>query len=212
MTKQSFLARISNFLKLSIIIPALTIIGCEEIPKEVEITHQRELCKFDENEALRGTINRFSARQPLHWRRIPGTKHRLLNYRSAKNTEIALGVVSGSVSSNVIRWYGQFGQKDKAVDISTLQQGTMLGNRPYYFVEMKGNFKTNMGGQAIDQENWALLAIICKANDEELITIKMTGPQSELAKEKEHILNYAHALKIISFTEGSEDNQNKNDE
>ena len=178
--------------------------SCKEIPKEVEITHQRELCKFDENEALRGSVNRFKAIQPIHWRRVAATQNRILNYRVGAQTEVALGVFTGSVESNIIRWYGQYGEKMDSFDTNQLQQGTMLNGAKYYVVDIKGNFETSMGGMAVKQEDWSTLGIICQLSGDDLITIKMTGPSSETSKEKQNLVKFAEDLQYISYPE---DNQ-----
>ncbi len=186
----------------------LLTVGCEEIPKEVEITHQRELCKFDENEALRGAVNRFKAKQPIHWRRLAETKNRILNYRVGENTEVALGSFRGSVKSNIIRWYGQYGQTVTVPNTTEelkpgimVKHGTMIGNSDYYLLDIKGKFETSMGGVTVKQDDWSTVGIICQYNDEELITIKMTGPTSETAKEKKNLIKFAEDLKFITFPE-----------
>lgn len=179
----------------------LLTVSCKEIPKEVEITEQRELCKFDENEALRGAVNRFWAKQPLHWRRVPETENRLLNYRVGEDVEVAVGSFKGSVEANAIRWFGQYGQKVENIDLTTLRQGTMLNGATYYVVEIRGTFETSMGGPPVKLENWSTIGILCNAGDNELVTIKMTGPEKETAKELANLIQYAEDLKFITFPE-----------
>lgn len=189
------------FRNFTLLATILLTVSCKKIPKQVEITHQRELCKFDENEALRGAVNRFKAIQPLHWRRIPATENRLLNYRVAEQTEVALGIFTGSVESNIIRWHGQYGEKMETFNIDQLDQGTMLKGAKYYVVDINGNFETNMAGLTVKRENWSTLGIICQLGGNDLITIKMTGPISETTKEMQNLIKFAENLEYISFPE-----------
>jgi len=204
MKKHPTHARTQILRNLTLLATILLTVSCKKIPKEVEITHQRELCKFDENEALRGAVNRFKAKQPIHWRRVAETKDRILNYRVGKQTEVAVGSFTGSLSANVIRWYRQYGQTIEEPILDKLKQGTMLRGATYYVVDVQGKFETSMGGMAMKRENWSTIGIICVLSDKELITIKMTGPASETAKEKQNLIKFAEDLVFISYPE---DNQ-----
>jgi len=169
----------------------IAIASCKEIPDVVEITHQRELSKYDENEALRAALNRFKAIQPIHWRRVAGTQNRLLNYKVKEQTEVALGSFSGTIDSNIARWYGQYKLTFNPAELESMQHGNMLDNKPYYLVDITGTFETSMGGPLIKNENWSTIGIICDIGAGQIITIKMTGPAVETAKEKENLIQYA---------------------
>ena len=86
-------------------------------------------------------------------------------------------------------------------NLDKLKQGTMLGGAPFYVIDIEGNFETSMGGMVVKRENWSTIGIICESGNGELITIKMTGPASETAKEKQNLIEYAKNLKFIIFPE-----------
>lgn len=201
MKKHPTHARTQIFRNLTLLAVILLTTSCEEIPKEVEITHQRELCKFDENEALRGAVNRLKPIQAIHWRRVAETKDRQLNYRVGEKTEVAVGSFTGSVEANIGRWYRQYSKQMDETSMEELKHGTMFGGADYYLADINGIFETSMGGTAVKFDNWSTIGIICDLGDNEILTIKMTGPVSETAKEKQNLIKFAENLKIVTFPE-----------
>lgn len=197
-------------------IASLGAVSCKErFSREVEITEPRELCAFDTNELQRPQTNSFTTIQPLSWRRVAMTDFRLLNYRAGKSTEIAVGTASGSPNANIDRWYKQF-KADPPADIAPLKTSPVIGAESY-LVDLGGEFSTNMGGVAVQQDDWAVFGIITVLGPKDILTIKMTGPASEVAAEKDNLLEFAKNLGFIapekpSGTTGSNPESNPNSE
>jgi hypothetical protein len=131
---------------------------------------------------------------PVTWRRIPGTKFRIINYVAGKdeNVEIFLGESKGEVLGNANRWLGQFG-------LTPLQSQEFLGkttmmDREAFIVEAKGTYVPGMGQP--NQENCALIGII-RPSGSNIITLKMIGPADEVESMREEFHQYVQSFTPI---------------
>lgn len=198
--------RLGNSSLLSILIVGA--VSCKkEFPHEVEITEPRELTQFDTNELQRPQTNSFKTIQPLSWRRVGMTEFRLLNYRAGKSTEIAVGTASGSPKANIDRWYRQF-KVEPIADLASLKTDPVLGSNSY-LVDLTGEFSANMGGIAVKQNDWAIVGIITVLGPRDILTLKMTGPVSEVAAEKANFLAFAKNLGFVTLEKSTNNSESK---
>lgn len=127
----------------------------------------------------------------MGWRRIPGTKFRIVNYLAGKDesVEIFLGESSGEVLGNANRWLGQYG-------LTPLQSQEFLGkmqmmDREAFIVEAQGTYVPGMGSP--NQENSAMIGII-RPSGSNIITLKMTGPADEVESMREEFYQYVQSF------------------
>ncbi len=209
MNTPSKCSRLGN-LSLVCLLSALTLgaVSCKkEFPREVEITEPRELTAFDTNELQRPQTNSFTTIQPLSWRRVGMTEFRLLNYRAGKSTEIAVGTASGSPKENIDRWYRQF-KVEPVTELSSLKTEPVIGSESY-LVDLTGEFSANMGGVAVKQKDWAIVGIITVLGPRDILTLKMTGPASEVVAEKANFLKFAKNLGFVTLEKSTTNSESK---
>ncbi len=172
-----------------LIVLVLVFVGftsCHKSKRRVSISQTRERTLFDE---------RFSADikdyPPLSWRAIPTTRFRLKNYLAGPTEEVQIffGLTQGEVLQNANRWLGQF-SAPVASDLSFFGTVPLLGAQAY-LVEAEGKFGGGMGQES--KENYALLGVI-RPQEDGVITIKMVGPQADVAALREDFLEYARTL------------------
>ena len=196
---------ISKFMCYSCLLASL--VSCKDIPKEVEISEQRELTQYDDPTVFKTGYDVIIAKkQPLEWRRVSGTEFRLLNYAAGESTEIAVGRVgAGGLLANFNRWEREYGvsNEDVMTDLSRLKRVTLLG-RDAYMIELKGFFQRKVAGQAMKFEGWATTGVICDVGGGVLVTVKMMGPEEEVASQQDNFMNFLKDLKINTMQEPSE--------
>lgn len=134
---------------------------------------------------------------PAGWQALPATQMRLLNYRFgiAGSGEVWVSISQGGVRENVNRWLGQFGSP--ALDeegISKLRQVELAGH-PGVWVEAAGDYNGGMG--AARKEGQALAGVVALINGQ-IVTVKMVGPESDVAEQKAALEAYAKNLKLVN--------------
>ncbi len=176
--------------------------ACHEQDKEVVITETRRVTSLDKIPKLDATsTERFTnakpspylSETPSGWNELPGTRFRLMNYRFGESGkgEVYLSVSRGSVLDNVNRWLGQFGKTPlEENELQKLKQTTLLSNLAL-IVEADGRFAGGMG--KAPEEDFALYGIIGQDGDQ-IITVKMMGPKSEVEQFKASAHEWAQSL------------------
>lgn len=181
------------------------LVSCKKIPQEVEITEQRELTQYDDPTVFKSSYDVVIAKkQPLEWRRVSGTEFRLLNYAAGSATEIAVGRVgAGGLLANFNRWEREYGAEDVMQDISGLKKVTML-ERDASMIQLKGEFQRKVGGMPVKFEGWATTGVICDIGGGVLVTVKMMGPEEEVAAQHNNFMEFLQDLRVNSMQEPSE--------
>lgn len=162
--------------------------SCHESEKSISVTETRELTLFDQK--YPGNIKDYP---PLGWRRIPGTQMRAVNYVAGPNeeVEIFMGNSGGGVLPNANRWLGQLGLPPKT-SVDDFEKIEVLGTDAY-LVEVSGDFKGGMGQPA--KPDQAIMGMI-RENQDEVLTLKMTGPKEAVMALREEFVAYAKALEV----------------
>ncbi len=180
----------------------LAITSCERA-KEVQISETRRLTTKDTNVKLDATSDErfrdakpapFKSDVPNGWLALPSTQFRLMNYRFGESGlgEVFMSVAGGSVVDNINRWNKQFGGADlTAEQIAALPTLTMLGETARV-IEAKGTYASGMGQQA--KPGYALYGAMA-AIDGQLYTVKMVGPENEVATAKTAAAQWIESLK-----------------
>ncbi len=184
---------------------ASALVSCKRMPKEVEITEQRELTQYDDPTVYKSIYDVVIAKkQPLDWRRVSGTEFRLLNYAAGESTEIAVGRVgAGGLLANFNRWEREYGTEDVITDISGLKK-VMLLEREASMIQLNGEFQKKLGGMPVKYQGWATTGVICDVGGGVLVTVKMMGPEEEVAAQHENFMEFLKNIKINPMQEPSE--------
>jgi len=168
---------------------ATLLVSCGDPELSINVTETRPLTLYDQD--YPGDLK---DQPPVTWRRIPGTKFRIINYLAGKDgpVEIFLGESSGDVLGNANRWLGQFG-------LTPLQSQEFLGkmqmmDREAFIVEAKGTYVPGMGRP--NQENSALIGVI-RPSGSNIITLKMIGPADEVEAMREEFFQYVQSFTPI---------------
>ncbi|MES2996807.1 MAG: hypothetical protein V4733_08360 [Verrucomicrobiota bacterium] len=133
---------------------------------------------------------------PAGWQPLPPSQFRLLNYRfgGTGSGEVWVSLSAGSIKDNVNRWLAQFGAA--ALDdagVAALRK-VEIADFQGVWVEAKGTYSGGMG--APPQEGQALAGVIAKL-DGKILTVKMVGPETDVAEGKATLETYAKNLKVI---------------
>lgn len=130
----------------------------------------------------------FTATVPDGWEALPPRQFRDASWR-VRGTEAEcalLAAVGGGLRGNVDRWCDQFGAarlSDAA--LASAPAAELLG-KPARVIELQGSFQGKPG--------WAMLALI--TDGDPAATLKFTGPQDVLAKQREAFLALAKSLRV----------------
>jgi len=181
------------------------LVSCKEVPREVEITEQRELTQYDDPSVFKSGYDLITIKQqPLEWRRVNGTEFRLLNYAAGEATEIAVGRIgAGGILPNINRWEREYGIKDVLTNLSSLKKVILL-ERGGYVIQLKGEFQRKLAGKPVKYEGWATTGAICDVGGGVLITVKMMGPEEEVAAQQGNFIKFLQNLKINTMQKPSE--------
>ncbi len=187
------------------VVPFVVLLAsCEEVPDVVEVVERRELCQYDDPKVYRSGYSSWVGDQPLHWRRVNGTRYRLLNYAVGEATEVAVGQVNGGgVLANLNRWRGEFGE-GALQSLDGLERFEMLEGREAYAIRLKGSFKKKVAGMPVKAEGWGVNGVICDVGGGVMVTIKMMGPEEEVDVEYENLIEFAKNLRFNYLQEPSE--------
>lgn len=197
--------------------------SCREKPAEVEISETRELTLLDEEPAVNassaeqflppevlsqiegsgqnvggGTSGGSAAQSSwtyqmpsADWMLGPDKAMREVNLTFGDGDgmgEVYLSVVGGGIQPNVDRWFRQFGSETQP--IASLGRLEFMGKQGY-LVETAGRYEPGMGRPGRDGQ--ALLGALVE-NEGRLITVKMIGPESEIASRREQFLKFVASL------------------
>ncbi|MFT6793038.1 MAG: hypothetical protein ACJAR1_001028 [Rubritalea sp.] len=187
----------SNISKIvSLVMLAVTLVSCKELPKEVEVVERRELCQYDDPAVYRSSYHSWIGKQPLKWRKVSQTEFRLLNYAAGEATQIAVGQVNGGgILANLNRWKREFDQ-EVLENLDGLETFEMLDGRKAYVVQLRGTFQKKMSGMPVKAEDWGVTGVICDVSGGSLVTVKMMGPEVEIETEQENLINFAKSLRL----------------
>jgi hypothetical protein len=140
---------------------------------------------------------------PASWKKV-APKSNIIQYEfqapiDAKETaRITVMSATGGIDANIKRWIGQFdGAKTEDAKI----EKKTVGKTTVHMVEINGTYKESMGGGPFapgpmkKMENYAMLASILELADGSTVFVKMTGPKSVVAAEREGFVKMLDGLK-----------------
>lgn len=156
-------------------------------PERVVVTETRGLTMYDHGR------DPLIAVMPPGWRQVPGTRHRIFNYRFGEDGEVYISRARGGVLPNVNRWLGQFGG-EPLESLDGLPKVTVLG-REGVVVDASGDFGGGMGRPA--REGAALVGVLVDFGGE-LLTVKMVGAADAVAAERERVVAFCENLRVRS--------------
>lgn len=196
-------AMISRFSVL--IVLAGLVCSCDK-PAELVVTETRRLTTQDVEPKLHASSDeRFRDMKPVEpgpvegvtpegWVLKPATEFRILNYGfgASGKGECWVTLASGGVLENVNRWMGQFSQApiDEAA-LAGMKRVPVVGVEGVW-VEVKGPYAGMGAGK---QESFALAGIVADLGDR-LLTVKMVGPEEEVAQARAQLEALAASLKF----------------
>ncbi|MBL9076482.1 MAG: hypothetical protein JNL08_03195 [Planctomycetes bacterium] len=134
----------------------------------------------------------FAGSAPTGWSEQPAQpgrfRDRIWTIGGAPDVECYLtNAVGGGVQQNVARWFGQFGIRDvKPIEALPVVE---FAGKPGRLLELSGSFQGKAG--------YAMLLAFTVAGDS-VTTLKMTGPEADVAAHKEEFLALAKGLRAAS--------------
>lgn len=129
---------------------------------------------------------------PPSWQQGPERTMRLVTYNVGKSEcyITVLGGAAGGVEANLNRWRGQLEQPAlTAEEIAKLPTLKILG-KDAPFLQVSGTY-TTMSGEPLPGQT--LLGAIC-LTDSGMLTVKMTGPEAEVASELENFKSFCTSI------------------
>ncbi|NNC89671.1 MAG: hypothetical protein HKN82_14545 [Akkermansiaceae bacterium] len=184
---------------------ALALVGCKPQATVVEISETRELTTEDTPPRLKATsAERFQGSRaagpagyryetPEGWTPQPASMLRSLNFAIGPEGEgeVYLSRTRGDVGSNVNRWRKQFGMEPLSPgELAKLPRTVGLGGE-LALVDAAGTYAPGMGRPP--QEGFALVGVIGQSPDE-VVTVKMVGPEAVVQAERERFLQFVRSL------------------
>lgn len=139
----------------------------------------------------------FDATVPAGWEALPATAMRQLNFRVAGSADaecyLTAGNLRGGALANANRWVStQFGQAPMTqAQFEALPRHPLLGQAGA-LVAIEGSFAGMGGGPARD--DFALLGIVA-GGDDDLVTLKFTGPKAIVAAQRDAFLAFASSIR-----------------
>ena len=145
---------------------------------------------------------------PDGWTKLPTTQFRNPNLAVGKGGDMECYVTvlpggGGGISGNINRWRGQFGVAEYTEEeIAALPNVEIMGF-PGKVVNFSGDFTPR--GATAPLNDYRLIGAILQ-NDNQLITIKMTGPESKIVSELNNFAKFVDSLHPNDgHTHGDED-------
>lgn len=182
---------------------ALLVTGCEK-PRELVVTETRPVTTSDRPFKLFASSDeRFRdakpspvrGEAPANWLAQPPTQFRLLNYRFGESGrgEVWVTIASGGVLENVNRWLQQFDREplDEA-GFKQLRTLPIAGGEGVW-VETTGKY-AGMGAEA--KSDYGLAGVVALI-DGKLLTVKMVGPEAEVAAAKADLDAFSRSLRFV---------------
>lgn len=184
---------------------SFTVFACSDPPAEVEIEETRELTTLDDDVALhKSSWARFRPGErnyvytlPEGWVKERPTSMRKVNLATGGEApaEVYVSESRGSLYDNVNRWRGQFGLEPiSEVEVNLLPRVPALGTE-LTLVEATGTYEPGMGQPPRGESG---LAGVIGSTGDGVITIKMVGPASTVAAERERFLVFCAGLELES--------------
>jgi hypothetical protein len=134
---------------------------------------------------------------PDGWREVPGTDMRLLNYRFGESGlgEVWVSISSGTVLDNVNRWLQQFDAPPlDAAGLAAARTLPILGASGVW-VEAQGNYASGMGAEP--RPGFGLAGVVAPVSSQ-ILTVKMVGPEAEVAAAKAALEGYVSSLRMAA--------------
>lgn len=129
---------------------------------------------------------------PPSWTQGPEKMMRVVTYNVGKS-ECYITVLdgqAGGADANLNRWRNQMSMPPlKAEEVAQLPKISILG-KDAYFLEAKGDF-TTMGGEMLSGQ---MLLGALLLTDNAMLTVKMTGPEAEVAAELENFKSFCASI------------------
>lgn len=179
--------------------------SCGKDDRERVVGESRPLTTHDEKPVKLGATSdeRFRdakpapvrGKTPEGWLELPASQFRLLNYRFGESGmgEVWVTIASGGVADNVNRWLGQFGKAPiDAASVAAMERITVAGSEGVW-VEAAGEYASGMG--APPKRGFALAGVVATI-DTGILTVKMVGPEAEVAAAKSVLREFAAGLEL----------------
>lgn len=177
--------------------------SCNE-QKEVVVTETRAATTRDKAPKLFATSDeRFRDAKPSPvkgetpdgWLALPASQFRVLNYRFGESGlgEVWVSISAGSVLDNVNRWLDQFGAAK--IDESGLGKlrSVPIAGATGTWVEAEGTYTSGMGAEP--KSGFGLAGVVALLGGR-IVTVKMVGPQAEVAAARPVLENFTNGLKM----------------
>lgn len=136
----------------------------------------------------------FVGEAPASWQVAAPSEFRQLNYRIGDGGECYLtaGNLRGGALANANRWVAaQFGKAEfTQAEFDALAQHDLLGGKAR-LVEIEGDFR-GMGGES--RPGYKLLGLV-GGTDDDLVTLKFTGPKALVDENRSAFLAFAASLR-----------------
>jgi hypothetical protein len=142
-----------------------------------------------------GGATAFTAETPQGWAVLPTSEFRQLNYRLSSDPSLecylSAGNLRGGLLANANRWVvTQFGQTAMSqAEFDALPRHLLVGQSAA-LVGIEGSF-AGMGGEA--KPGYKLLGLV-GGSDEDMVTLKMTGPKALVEAESARFLALAASI------------------
>ena len=133
---------------------------------------------------------------PQDWLVLPAKEVRELNYRFGESGlgEVYVTIAGGSVADNVNRWQRQFGKNPlSAAGIAVLAKVPIAGTEGVW-LEATGEYASGMGAPA--KPGQALAGVIAEVGGR-ILTLKMVGPEEEVAAQRDALKAFAAILEMM---------------
>lgn len=182
----------------------LAVAGCDKPGAEVKVEETRPMTSRDGKPKLFATSDeRFRNAKPSPvrgetpegWLVLPASQFRLLNYRfgASGQGEVWVTLASGTVIDNVNRWLGQFGGEPlDGAGFGGLRTVEVAGARGVW-VEAAGEYASGMGQEP--KPGFALRGVVADLGGR-ILTVKMVGPEAEVAAEAATLERYSASLRM----------------
>jgi hypothetical protein len=126
---------------------------------------------------------------PAEWKALPEKPMRKVSFGAGTQTECYITIFpgeAGGLTQNMNRWRKQMGLPElDAAGFDALPRADFLGQK-VALLEAKGTFENH--------PDWLMLAMIAGHGDSSVF-LKMIGPASEVASERERFLAFARSVR-----------------
>jgi hypothetical protein len=186
-----------------LVLAAAVLLGACREEAEVVVTETRRATTKDQNPKLFATSDeRFRNAKPSpirgetpdSWREVPSSQFRLLNYRFGETGmgEVWVTIASGTVLDNVNRWLEQFAtSKVDAAGLAAMRTIPIMDVEGVW-VEAEGEYVSGMGSPP--QPGFGLAGVVASRADQ-IVTVKMVGPQAEVEAAKPALEAFVGSLR-----------------